>query len=106
MNGTSLAGFDIVVSDLDRAADFYTRGLGLIEKAKEDHGDLHEVMVGGEQDLSVIVLVTAPGRTVLPVGDADAVKIVLHTDDAVGTYDRALAEGGTEVAPPGRVDEA
>jgi lactoylglutathione lyase len=106
MSGTFIAGFDLIVSDLDRAAEFYTRGLGLLEKAKEDHGDLHEIMVGGEQDVSVIVLVTDPSRTVPSLGDADAVKVVLRVDDATATYERALAQGGAEVAPPRSVAEA
>ena len=106
MNGIRLAGFSVTVADLDRAAEFYTRGLGLVEKAKEDHDDMHEIMVGGEHDTTVIVLVhfaslDQPARA---VGDVD--KILLTVDDATATYERGLTEGGSAVNPPRRIDEA
>jgi lactoylglutathione lyase len=106
MDGTHIAGFSITVSDLDRSAEFYTRGLGLLEKAKEDHGDLHEIMVGGENDVSVILLVNDASKPVAPRLPADADHIVLRTNDATATYERALAEGGTAVDPPRVVEEA
>jgi lactoylglutathione lyase len=106
MNGTHIAGFDITVADLDRSAEFYTRGIGLSEKAKEDHDDLHEVMLGGEQDVSVLVLVNYTGKTPARQPAGDPVKIVLRTDDAAGAYARGLEQGGTSVAPPRAVEEA
>jgi lactoylglutathione lyase len=106
MNGTHLAGFDITVADLDRAAEFYTLGIGLFEKAKEDHDDLHEVMLGGEHDLTRLVLVHYSGQTPPPQPAGDPVKVVLRTDDVAGVYERALAQGGTSVTPPRTIAEA
>ena len=106
MNGIHLAGFSVTVADLDRAAEFYTRGLGLVEKAKEDHDDMHEIMVGGDHDTTVIVLVhfSSLDQPARAAGDVD--KILLQVDDAADTYERALAQGGTEVKAPRRIDEA
>src|SRR5262245_18800147 len=106
MDGSRLAGFSVTVSDLDRSAEFYTRGLGLVEKAKEDHDDMHEIMVGGEHDTTVIVLVhfSSLDQPARAAGDVD--KILLQVDDAASSYERALAEGGTEVNAPRRVDDA
>jgi lactoylglutathione lyase len=106
MNGIHIAGFSISVADLDRSVEFYTRGLGLLEKGKEDHGDLHEVIVGSEHHESVILLVNDASLSAPPVPSNDLDKIVLMTDDAVATYERALALGGTPVDPPRAFEEA
>jgi predicted enzyme related to lactoylglutathione lyase len=106
MSSVHIAGFSITVSDLDRSAEFYTRGLGLLEKAKEDHGDMHEIMVGGEHDVSVIALVNYSSQAVIPRRGGDLDKILLRVDDAVGIYERALEQGGATVSPPRALDDA
>ena len=65
-NGTHLSGFGINVTDLDRSVEFYTNALGLEEKTKIDLGELHEVLVGGDDDRSAILLVKHADRTDAP----------------------------------------
>ena len=61
-NGMSISGFAINVLDLDRSVEFYTTALGLTEKTKIDLGELHEVLVGGEEDRATILLVKHADR--------------------------------------------
>ena len=100
MSSVQISGFGINVSDLDRSTEFYTRGLGLVEKAKYDLGHMHEVLVGDESDSATILLIKYTSRSGAPDLGTGYEKIVLVVDDVAGIYERALAEGGsTEVEP-------
>jgi lactoylglutathione lyase len=99
-NGMHLSGFGINVDDLDRSVEFYTNALGLQEKTKIDLGELHEVLVGGEEDRTAILLVKHADRTDVPVPGNGFEKIVLVTDDVDALYERATAQGGESVKAP------
>ena len=77
MSSNQISGFGINVSDLDRSAEFYTRGLGLQEKGKYDLGHMHEVLVGAEDDDVSILLIKYTKRTEAPDIGTGYEKIVL-----------------------------
>jgi lactoylglutathione lyase len=104
MSSNSISGFGINVADLDRSADFYTRGLGLQEKGKYDLGHVHEVLVGTEGDGVSILLVKHTGRTDPPEIGTGYEKIVLACDDVAAAYEHALAEGGSSHAEPHTIE--
>ena len=62
-NGMHISGFGINVDDLDRSVEFYTARARPEEKTKIDLGDLHEVLVGGADDRTAILLVKHADRT-------------------------------------------
>ena len=99
-NGMHISGFGINVDDLDRSVEFYTSALGLQEKTKIDLGELHEVLVGGEEDRTAILLVKHADRSEVPVPGNGFEKIVLVTDDVETLYERATAKGGESVKEP------
>lgn len=99
-----ISGFGINVADLDRSADFYTRGLGLQEKGKYDLGHMHEVLVGSDGDATSILLIKYTSRSEAPDIGTGYEKIVLLCDDVAGAYERALAEGGTSEMEPRTIE--
>ena len=99
-NSTSISGFGINVTDLDRSAEFYTQVLGLQEKTKIDLGELHEVLVGGADDRHSILLVQHADRTEEPTPGSGYEKIVLVTDDVDALYARVVSGGGSSVKAP------
>ena len=100
MSDVRISGFGINVDDLDRSVEFYTHALGLHEKTKIDLGELHEVLVGGDDDRTAILLVKHADRTDVPTPGTGFEKIVLVTDDVDALYQRAIAGGGTPVKEP------
>lgn len=100
MSSNQISGFGINVADLDRSADFYTRGLGLHEKGKYDLGHMHEVLIGAEGDAVSILLIKHTARTGAPDIGTGYEKIVLMCDDVAAAYASALAEGGTSEVEP------
>jgi lactoylglutathione lyase len=104
MSSIQISGFGINVSDLDRSADFYTRGLGLEEKGKYDLGHMHEVLVGSEGEAASIFLIKYTSRTEAPDLGTGYEKIVLVTDDPAAVYERALEEGGTSELEPRTIE--
>ena len=104
MSSNQISGFGINVSDLDRSADFYTRGLGLQEKGKYDLGHMLEVLVGTEGDAVSILLIKYTDRSEAPDIGTGYEKIVLACDDVAGAYDRAMAEGGTSHLEPRTIE--
>jgi lactoylglutathione lyase len=104
MSGNHISGFGINVSDLDRSTDFYTRGLGLLEKGKYDLGHMHEVLIGAEGDAVSILLIKHTARDGAPDIGTGYEKIVLQSDDVDAAYERAVAEGGTSVVEPRAVE--
>jgi lactoylglutathione lyase len=104
MSSMQISGFGINVADLDRSADFYTRGLGLQEKGKYDLGHMHEVLVGTESDAVSILLIKHTARSEVPDIGTGYEKIVLLCEDVAGAYERALAEGGTSEREPRTVE--
>jgi lactoylglutathione lyase len=104
-NGMRLSGFGINVADLDRSVEFYTNALGLHEKTKIDLGELHEVLVGGEEDRTAILLVKHADRTDVPVPGDGFEKIVLVTDDVEALYERATSRGGESVKSPWALEQ-
>ncbi len=104
MSSNQISGFGINVADLDRSADFYTRGLGLQEKGKYDLGHMHEVLVGAEGDAVSILLIKYTSRDGAPDIGTGYEKIVLACDDVAAAYERALAEGGTSQLEPRTIE--
>jgi len=104
MSSIQISGFGINVADLDRSADFYTRGLGLQEKGKYDLGHMHEVRVGTEADAVSILLIKHTARSEAPDIGTGYEKIVLVCEDVPGAYERALAEGGTSEVEPRTIE--
>jgi lactoylglutathione lyase len=104
MSSMQISGFGINVADLDRSADFYTRGLGLQEKGKYDLGHMHEVLVGTDGDAVSILLIKYTSRSEAPDLGTGFEKIVLNVDDVAGAYERALAEGGTSQLEPRTIE--
>jgi lactoylglutathione lyase len=104
MGSLQISGFGINVSDLDRSADFYTRGLGLQEKGKYDLGHMLEVLVGNEGDAVSILLIKYTDRSEPPDIGTGYEKIVITCDDVAGVYERALAEGGTSHLEPRTIE--
>jgi lactoylglutathione lyase len=104
MSSTQISGFGINVADLDRSADFYTRGLGLQEKGKYDLGHMHEVLVGTDGDVVSILLIKYTSRSDAPDIGTGYEKIVLLCDDVASAYERALAEGGTSEMEPRTIE--
>ena len=104
MSSIQISGFGINVDDLDRSADFYTRGLGLQEKGKYDLGHMHEVLVGGDGDAASIFLIKHTARTEAPDIGTGYEKIVLAVDDVAAVYEHALAEGGTSQLEPRTIE--
>ena len=104
MSSNQISGFGINVADLDRSTEFYTRGLGLQEKGKYDLGHMLEVLVGTESDPVSILLIKYTDRTEAPDIGTGYEKIVLACDDVAGSYERALAEGGTSQLEPRTIE--
>jgi lactoylglutathione lyase len=104
MSSMQISGFGINVADLDRSADFYTRGLGLQEKGKYDLGHMHEVLVGTDGDATSILLIKYTSRSEAPDIGTGYEKIVLLCDDVASAYERALAEGGTSEMEPRTIE--
>jgi lactoylglutathione lyase len=104
MSGNQISGFGINVSDLDRSAEFYTRGLGLQEKGKYDLGHMHEVLVGTDGGAVSILLIKHTARTGAPEIGTGYEKIVLTCSDVAASYERALAQGGTSELEPRTVE--
>jgi lactoylglutathione lyase len=104
MSGNHISGFGINVSDLDRSAEFYTRGLGLQEKGKYDLGHMHEVLVGTDGDAVSILLIEHTARTEAPEIGTGYEKIVLTSSDVAASYERALEQGGTSELEPRTVE--
>jgi lactoylglutathione lyase len=104
MTSMQISGFGINVADLDRSADFYTRGLGLEEKGKYDLGHMHEVLVGSDGDSTSILLIKYTSRSEAPDIGTGYEKIVLLCDDVAGAYERALTEGGTSEMEPRTIE--
>jgi catechol 2,3-dioxygenase-like lactoylglutathione lyase family enzyme len=103
MGGNQISGFGINVTDLDRSAEFYARGLGLQEKAKYDLGHLHEVLMGADGDVSIL-LVKHTARSEPPDIGTGYEKIVLACDDVAATYERAMAEGARSELEPRTIE--
>ena len=98
--GTTIAGFEITVRELDRAADFYSAILGLCIRARVDQEHFREVLVAGNGDTVQIALVHDP-----EAGDSSGVpsvrsNIVLHVEDLQALYKRAIKAGAEEVQAP------
>jgi lactoylglutathione lyase len=104
MSSNHISGFGINVADLDRSADFYTLGLGLLEKGKYDLGHMHEVLVGTDSDSVSILLIKHAGRSEPPDIGTGYEKIVLVCEDVAAAYERALAEGGTSEVEPRTIE--
>lgn len=104
MSSVQISGFGINVSDLDRSADFYTRGLGLEEKGKYDLGHMHEVLVGPDDGPVSVLLIKYTSRSDAPDIGTGYEKIVLLVDDVAAAYERALAQGGTTEMEPKRLE--
>jgi lactoylglutathione lyase len=104
-NGTHLSGFGINVSDLDPSVEFYTNALGLEEKTKIDLGELHEVLVGGDDDRTALFRVKHADRTDTPRPGNGFEKIVLATDDVDALYERAISQGGESVTAPWEIEQ-
>jgi lactoylglutathione lyase len=105
MSSVQISGFGINVSDLDRSAEFYTRGLGLQEKGKYDLGHMHEVLVGTDGDAVSILLIKHTARSGAPDIGTGYEKIVLVVEDVAGVYQRALDEGGTSETEPRTIEQ-
>jgi lactoylglutathione lyase len=104
MSGNQISGFGINVSDLDRSAEFYTRGLGLQEKGKYDLGHMHEVLVGTDGGAVSILLIKHTARTEAPDIGTGYEKIVLTCNDVAASYERALAQGGASELEPRTIE--
>ena len=104
MSSIQISGFGINVADLDRSAEFYTRGLGLQEKGKYDLGHMHEVLVGNEGDAVSILLIKHTARTDAPDLGTGYEKIVLVCDDVAASYERAMAEGAASELEPRTIE--
>jgi lactoylglutathione lyase len=104
MSSLSISGFGINVADLDRSADFYTRGLGLQEKGKYDLGHMHEVLVGTEGDAVSILLIKHTARSEPSDIGTGYEKMVFACEDVEAAYERALAEGATSQLEPRTIE--
>jgi lactoylglutathione lyase len=104
MSSMQISGFGINVADLDRSAEFYTRGLGLQEKGKYDLGHMHEILVGSDGDAVSILLIKHTARSEPPDLGTGYEKIVLVCDDVAGAHERAVAEGGASEAEPRTIE--
>ena len=93
-NTTTIAGVELTVRDLDRAVDFYTRGLGLRVRAREEHEELREVQLVGDGDTAALLLVTPRAPVGAQPAPAESPRIVLLVDDVPASYARALESGG------------
>ena len=98
--GTTVAGFELTVGDLERAESFYVTGLGLEVRAREDHGLFREVQLVGEGDRAALLLVSPRGAGGLTNISSDLNKIVLSVDDVPGCYARAVEAGAGEDQSP------
>jgi lactoylglutathione lyase len=105
MSSIQISGFGINVADLDRSAEFYTRGLGLQEKGKYDLGHMHEVLVGNEGDAVSILLIKYTARSEAPDLGTGYEKIVLVCDDVAAAYEQAMAEGATAELEPRTIEQ-
>jgi catechol 2,3-dioxygenase-like lactoylglutathione lyase family enzyme len=103
MSSNQISGFGINVSDLDRSTDFYTRGLGLEEKGKYDLGHMHEVLVGADGDVSIL-LIKYTSRDEAPDIGTGYEKLVLVCDDVAASYAQAMAEGATSELEPRTIE--
>jgi predicted enzyme related to lactoylglutathione lyase len=97
---TTIAGFELTVSDLERAVDFYTRGLGLIVRAREDHGHFQEVQLIGEGDTAALLLVSPQTPNGAPPIASGLVKVTIVADDVPGLYSAALNAGAESALAP------
>ena len=105
-HGNQISGFGINVGDLDRSAEFYTRGLGLQEKGKYDLG-AHARGAGRHRERRRVHPPDQVHRSVPRAPDIGTgfEKIVLVCDDVAGAYERALAEGGTSQLEPRTIEQ-
>ncbi len=98
--GTTIAGFELTVRDLERSANFYSAGLGLSIRVREDHGEFQEIHLVGERDTAALLLVN-PAIADAPLNTLpDSIKITLLTDDVRKLYAQALGAGAEEVQAP------
>jgi len=104
MSSNQISGSGINVSDLDRSTEFYTRGLGLVEKGKYDLGHMLEVIVGSENEAVSIFLIKYTDRSEPPELGTGFEKLVLACDDVAATYERAMAEGATSQLEPRTIE--
>jgi catechol 2,3-dioxygenase-like lactoylglutathione lyase family enzyme len=97
---TTIGNVAINVSDLERSERFYVDVLGLEVLARIETPDVREVLLGSSEGGSQLML----ARHATHEGPVDAGggmwKVYLATDDAPGLYERALAAGAGDVAPP------
>lgn len=97
--GTTIGGFELAVRDLERAVEFYSSGLGLRVRAREDHGEFQEAHMVGEGDTAAILLVS-PRPGVTPAPPSASAKVALVTDDVRLVYARAMEAGAEEAQAP------
>jgi lactoylglutathione lyase len=97
---TTIGNIAINVSDLERSERFYVEVIGLEVLARIETPDVREVLLGSSDGGSQLML----ARHTAQEGPVDAGggmwKVYLATDDALGLYERALAAGAADVAPP------
>jgi predicted enzyme related to lactoylglutathione lyase len=99
-NTTNIAGFELTVRDLGRAVDFYTRGLGLSVRAREEHDEFQEVQLTGEGDSAALLLVSPRKPVAVAAILPDLIKVALLTDDVPSRFDEALKAGGQSAQAP------
>ena len=97
---TTIAGFELKVRDLERAEAFYSTGLGLRVRAREDHGTFRETQFVGEGDTAALLLVSYRSADEPPGPHDDATKIVLSVDDVRVLFAQALDAGAEAVNEP------
>jgi lactoylglutathione lyase len=97
---TTIGNVAINVSDLERSERFYVDVLGLEVLARIDTPDVKEVLLGSSDGGSQLMLARHASQEGPVNAGGGMWKVYLATDDSQGLYERALAAGATDVAPP------
>lgn len=98
--GTTIAGFELSVRDLERAETFYSTGLGLRVRAREDHGTFRETQFIGEGDTAALLLVSYRSADEPTGTHDDSTKVALSVDDVRVLFAQAVDAGAEAIAEP------
>jgi len=106
--GSTVGQFCIAVNDLEESVRFYTEIMGLVEHGRTEIPNVNEVHLAGAEGEHGGRLQLAkfnPTMTPQPIDHGRALwKIYIYVDDAVATWEKAVAAGYESHMKPERLD--
>ncbi|MSZ23726.1 MAG: hypothetical protein F2607_01130 [Actinobacteria bacterium] len=106
--GSTVGQFCIAVNDLEESVRFYTEIMGLVEHGRTEIPNVNEVHLAGAEGEHGGRLQLAkfnPTMTPQPIDHGRALwKIYIYVDDAVATWEKAVAAGYESHMKPERLE--